>query len=407
MAMKIKIECDIELNTDYYIVPEKYKRKKESSNKSGFNKRRIVIIDETVIDSRWINDIISAYSSGDSERIQENHKMLRLYYSLLYLRNDTAEYYMIEDELKKEFRSNDLIQILNDYLLKNDYKIRYSYNATNYLNRNNAKALNADKCIIAKYYLKRIKSQTKKNTIKEYKKNVTKINSIKNRDRAIVLKQENGFKICKKLQVSHSASTCLFFYAEKDNSRFFIKDKEIKQLDSIKREKQASALLHDKENYLHDLASEKDYLMLPFEEVPTLSKYMLDNKVDVKFMKSLTDFCIRVLEELESKRIIHRDIRPENIFVYKNKEVVDFRLIDFGCSIYKNKENLLNNSIFKLDFETAGVNYRAGVRTWDDAGSCYVMLKRMLDDCNIEGKELLNKISRRIGVLYYTEYNRM
>ena len=162
-----------------------------------------------------------------------------------------------------------------------------------------------------------------------------------------------------------------------------------------------------KENYLHDLAGEKNYLMLPFEEVPTLSKYILNNKVDIKFMKSLTDFCIRVLKELESKGIIHRDIRPENIFVYKENEGVDFKLIDFGCSVYKNKENLLNNSIFKLDFETAGVNYRAGVRTWDDAGSCYVMIKWMLDDYDIEGKELLDKISKRIGMLYYTERNRM
>jgi len=44
------------------------------------------------------------------------------------------------------------------------------------------------------------------------------------------------------------------------------------------------------------------------------------------------------IQELHNKKIIHNDIKPENIMVYKNNDDIKIKLIDFGLSCYFEKK---------------------------------------------------------------------
>ena len=85
-------------------------------------------------------------------------------------------------------------------------------------------------------------------------------------------------------------------------------------------------------------------IVLEIEEYEmNLNSYINDNSSfeegDINIFKSITINMVRILKELKEKGIIHRNIKPQNIFKFKtndnSEEDFNIKLGNFDCAIYK------------------------------------------------------------------------
>lgn len=71
-------------------------------------------------------------------------------------------------------------------------------------------------------------------------------------------------------------------------------------------------------------------------EATPLDKYFEKNSsTPVSILKGMIDLC-RTIDRLHEKNIYHRDIKPDNILIYKNK----WALADFGIATFPDKEKV-------------------------------------------------------------------
>lgn len=84
--------------------------------------------------------------------------------------------------------------------------------------------------------------------------------------------------------------------------------------------------------------NEKLYFVYEYVEGKILSDYILENELDFNAKLLIIQKILDVLSYCHSQTIIHRDIKPDNIIIRDNLNVV---LIDFGLSFNKsNNDNL-------------------------------------------------------------------
>lgn len=79
------------------------------------------------------------------------------------------------------------------------------------------------------------------------------------------------------------------------------------------------------------------------------SRYLLSNKNKLSIIKQL----IYGLKEIKEKRIIHCDIKLENIIIYKEKNEYRIKYIDFGSSCYM-ENDYYDSSNYDFNFGTEG-----------------------------------------------------
>lgn len=72
------------------------------------------------------------------------------------------------------------------------------------------------------------------------------------------------------------------------------------------------------------------YMVMEYIDGPTLHEYIRDNSpLDIKEVVFFTKQILRGIEHAHQHRIIHRDIKPQNILMTKNKEL---KISDFGIA---------------------------------------------------------------------------
>ena len=151
----------------------------------------------------------------------------------------------------------------------------------------------------------------------------------------------------------------------------------------------------------HKKTTVVDYIIYCFLDGFTLDKIEIKRYSSFQ-KKKIYDILLYIVKELQENSIIHRDIRPQNIFIeYEIKMVY---LIDFSFAIcIKNNIDLLElpfEGINKKILQTLGEEYTAGEYLWDDA---YSMKKIFQEFKNLgeEVDEYINELSSLEGKLVY------
>ena len=102
--------------------------------------------------------------------------------------------------------------------------------------------------------------------------------------------------------------------------------------------------------YYEDI--DKFYLVEEYCKIGDLSKYIENNDdLSINEIKFITSQIVLALEYLGSLRIIHRDVKPENIMIDGNFNI---KLIDFGTSTFKGK--ILNEENYQFIDENRFIN---------------------------------------------------
>ena len=207
------------------------------------------------------------------------------------------------------------------------------------------------------------------------------------------------------------SSGCTLIKEEKDNQDWFIKGNELKEYGGIHNEIRAQKYVQDKSEdkewflEMADQDSKEVWIKYPFTQWDTMDRYLQKKKLNDAEKKEFGLFLIKVLDRLYQLRMVHNDLRIENIMVKirnneeDQSEMIDgFLLTDFGCCSIKGEIPWnMGNFWGRFMASFVGGEYRYDERILDDAVSAWVTYSNIGGD---ETDEIASAIRERIGRLY-------
>ena len=85
--------------------------------------------------------------------------------------------------------------------------------------------------------------------------------------------------------------------------------------------------------------SSEIYIIMEYIKGGTLKTYMKKNNLNENTTKKIIFYLLNAINYLHKLKIIHSDIKPENIMFENEEDISTLKLIDFGLSSFNNKEN--------------------------------------------------------------------
>lgn len=156
-----------------------------------------------------------------------------------------------------------------------------------------------------------------------------------------------------------------------------------------------------------------DFVVLEYIPGYTLDYHLNNGLKDFNADERLgiADQLIMIMEELHAKKIVHRDLRPDNIIVTM-KNGVKLVLIDYSYVMDSDNWNNtprfrdINQHIQSTEIWNAlGQNYKPEALKWDDAYAIHKILNENSFLFNIQDSLLL-KVKNKIGLEVFTiEYS--
>ena len=103
-----------------------------------------------------------------------------------------------------------------------------------------------------------------------------------------------------------------------------------------------------------------------------------------------------IIDSLHNLGVVHRDIKPQNIFIEMKGQQISFFLIDFYFAINTSKSKLVLKEVqekHKIFLSALGEEFRYGDNIWDDAFSFINMIEYLGLDINVTHIEsCINKV---------------
>lgn len=139
------------------------------------------------------------------------------------------------------------------------------------------------------------------------------------------------------------ASASTFIKDIRERKTYFIKGNELSKYRGIRNEisiqNRIFQLSDDQSWFLPMLACDDSCRWIRYEYVewPLLKQYIEKEKLESKELEALGEYLIETLDKLYAMKIVHNDLRGENIMVRVGETGTfeGFVLIDFGCSSYE------------------------------------------------------------------------
>ncbi|WP_158318557.1 protein kinase domain-containing protein [Shouchella lehensis] len=197
-----------------------------------------------------------------------------------------------------------------------------------------------------------------------------------------------------KMKSWHSGN--MYFKGCLERKEVFIKTAKNHLL--INNEYKALTLLKDKNNFPevfeYNVEEKEAFIIIEFKNWHTLAD-VLSGTINInkwQVIDIITDLQ-KIGEILRMYRIIHRDIRPENIMVTM-KGNVQVILIDFAFSISKehNLNEVCGNNEIKL-LKGLGEKYKPSCLKWDDAYSINYIINELASKFELEFETKANLLS--------------
>ena len=202
-----------------------------------------------------------------------------------------------------------------------------------------------------------------------------------------------------------NVSKFLYFVAiNNEKEKIFIKTGGF--FDSVRREFRIIRELNNINNklfpklFFYKLTKELKCIAMEHVEGVRLDKLIetsLFKAKNAEFIRNLYEGIYNILIALHNVKIVHRDIRPENIIVQKNgiPILIDFQFaVDVNRKVYKEYKDVLKNPKHLV---TLGREYKKDRYHWDDAFS----IKKIYEKLNVENDvkfiNLQKKIENLIG----------
>jgi len=172
----------------------------------------------------------------------------------------------------------------------------------------------------------------------------------------------------------------LYFVGYKGKKKFFIKvSKSKNQL--IEREAEVIRYLSSEDIEIPKLIANCKYknfsiLIENFIDGGMLTKLLSQKSLSKDNIKKIILSIKKIIKVFHKKKLIHRDIRPDNLIFHEGK----LFLIDFSFVLDQNQEKFpeLNFIVDNLDkIKNLGDKYALGKLIWDDVFSCKTIIKEM------------------------------
>lgn len=143
------------------------------------------------------------------------------------------------------------------------------------------------------------------------------------------------------------------------------------------------------------------FIALEFIKGVSLSKLISKNRLSREDKILIASEFLNIIDILHNHRIVHRDLRPDNILVRKENGIIELILIDFALSVSLTdfeRNNL--DSPPKNILKVLGSEFKPKPFVWDDAYSLHRIIQ-IMDTANEINKELLKNIESKIGKITY------
>lgn len=116
----------------------------------------------------------------------------------------------------------------------------------------------------------------------------------------------------------------------------------------------------------------------------------MNSSMPKELKESIVVQATNILEQLQEKGIVHRDIRPENLMLTEDNRLL---LFDFGWALYRDCD--YKRTSYPFIEKIVNIDYRNQDGKFDDAVSMYMSLKEIFGEKN---EELLKRIKNRYGI---------
>lgn len=222
------------------------------------------------------------------------------------------------------------------------------------------------------------------------------------------LKRKYGVEHLHALRVTDWHHGCGYFSARYKGRKIFIKSdyglgllpNEVTAQEILRKYPEISRrilppLFYDAENF-HFVAYE-------YIEAPTLKAVLNERRVSAEMLSSICQQLTCILDALYKARIVYRDFKLDNIFVFNSSLI----LIDFMFAISPDpniglKEVKSNRFLRTLILRNMGGASQKESLLWDDAFGLHRLMKEMNYTLDGEFGDHCRKIAERVGRLEYS-----
>lgn len=189
-----------------------------------------------------------------------------------------------------------------------------------------------------------------------------------------------------------------YYTGMKHNQKLFIKVAD--KFNTHRSEIKAFKLLSNNKDdmFLNLIAYSEDekygFVAYKYENILTLDEALDKVEFTEDNVRAFIEFLKKALDKLNDKKIVHRDIRPQNIMVVldDNRKIIGYKIFDFGYAVINEVDNLDFKNVYdKNTLVKLGTQFKYSVLKWDDAVSAIKLIDMVIDKSHQDYKFELEK----------------